>query len=198
LGGVRGEALVKELLDDFGEALFVLHAVADESADFVVGEDFPDSVAAHEDEGLGAVEGDGLDVGVGGDELLLGLELGVLLVLEVSDGSGEVQVAVDSAVDDEASSVGDSGALDLVVGLVVLRESGDLAVLVQQRPRVSSVGDVHGVVLDEHDVGGASGAVLRLLLVLEGSELVLALWGDQHLVHFQEGLLEGLFEVAVL
>lgn len=51
------------------------------------------------------------DVGVGGHNLLLRSKLGALLELEVADGSGESEVAVDSSEVDEATSRGDSRLL---------------------------------------------------------------------------------------
>lgn len=51
------------------------------------------------------------DVGVGGHDLLLRSKLGALLELEVADGSGESEVAVDPSKVDETTSGGDSRLL---------------------------------------------------------------------------------------
>lgn len=51
------------------------------------------------------------DVGVGGHYLLLRSKLGALLELEVADGSGESEVAVDPSKVDETTSGGDSRLL---------------------------------------------------------------------------------------
>lgn len=48
------------------------------------------------------------NVGVGGHDLLLGSKLGALLELEVADGSGKSEVAVDPSKVDKATSSGDS------------------------------------------------------------------------------------------
>lgn len=48
------------------------------------------------------------DVGVGGHDLLLGSKLGALLELEVADGSGESEVAVDPSKVDETTGSRDS------------------------------------------------------------------------------------------
>lgn len=51
------------------------------------------------------------NVGVGGHDLLLGSKLGALLELEVADGSGESEVAVNPSKVDETTSGGDSRLL---------------------------------------------------------------------------------------
>jgi hypothetical protein len=50
-------------------------------------------------------------VGVGSDNLLLRREIGALLVLKVTDGTGEGEVAVDTTKVDEATSGANSGLL---------------------------------------------------------------------------------------
>ena len=44
-----------------------------------------------------------LDIGEGGDDLVLGGELGALLELEVADGARQGQVAIDTAKVDETA-----------------------------------------------------------------------------------------------
>lgn len=197
LGGIGGEALVEEFTKDGGELGLGVHSVLHELADLVVAEDFPDTVATHENEAIILVVDD-LNVGHGRDKLLLGLELGVLLVLEITDGTGEVQVTVDSAVNDKAASVGDTLLLNLVVGLVVLRQTGDLTALVKQRAGITGVGDVDLLVLDQDDVGSASCVALVAVLVSELLKLLLAFGADQDLVHDEESSLQGLLVLAIL
>lgn len=50
-------------------------------------------------------------IGVCGDNLLLGRELRALLEFEVTDGTGQGKVAIDTAEIDEATGSGDTGLL---------------------------------------------------------------------------------------
>lgn len=57
-----------------------------------------------------------------GDDLLFGGKLGALLEFEVTDGTGQGKVAVDTTEIDKATSSADTGLLALILGLVVERE----------------------------------------------------------------------------
>ena len=48
------------------------------------------------------------DIREGADKLFIWFQIKVLLVLEISDGSGEVEVSVDSSFRDESSGLSDS------------------------------------------------------------------------------------------
>lgn len=48
------------------------------------------------------------DIGVGGNDLLLGRKLGALLELEISDGAGQGEVAVNTAKVDKSAGGRDS------------------------------------------------------------------------------------------
>jgi hypothetical protein len=50
-------------------------------------------------------------IGVCGDDLLLGGELGALLEFEVTDSTGQSEVAIDTAEVDEATSSADTSLL---------------------------------------------------------------------------------------
>lgn len=49
-----------------------------------------------------------LDVGEGGDDLVLGRKVGALLELKVTDGARQGKVAIDAAKVDEATGSGDA------------------------------------------------------------------------------------------
>lgn len=106
-GAVLADELVEELLEDTGALLFVMEPPADPFYHVFVGLDFPDAIAAHDYE-IDAFILELLDVGVGGDHLLLGGYFQVAFVLEVAQRPRQVQVAVDAAVTDDSSSSGDT------------------------------------------------------------------------------------------
>lgn len=89
-----------------------------------------------------------LNLRKGDDELLLGLQLLVLLVLEVSQGSGEVEVAVDSSVTDEATGLLDTVLLLNEIWFVVLAQEDGLVSSSQNGSGVTCVGDVQCVLVE--------------------------------------------------
>lgn len=100
----------------------------------------PDTVAGKYNKFSVTGDRHGLDIGASGDSLVFGLAKVVVLVLEVTEGSGESQHAVDSAILDEALGVVNAAGLFLVVRLVVLGELDSRATLAHDGTRVASVG----------------------------------------------------------
>ena len=168
------------LLDDVYEALAILHVF------------LPDAVATDYQELVFArIALHLLDVGLGCDHLLVPEERLVLLVVEVAEGTGEVQPAVDAAHCDGASCLPDAVLLNFILGLVVLGKIDGLARAAEHAARVSSIGHDVPVRSHEDDVGSAA-SVARNLLVLRHSSLLIQLFGalltDDQLIHELEGL----------
>lgn len=79
------------------------------------------------------------DVGEGGNDLLLGREVGALLELKVTDGTAQSEVAVDTAKVDEATSSTDASLFALILRLMVEGERLCAALDAEYRSRVSRV-----------------------------------------------------------
>jgi hypothetical protein len=98
------------------------------------------------------------DFGDGDEHLLVvGFEL-VDFVVEVSEGAGDVYVAVDAAFVDFASGFDDAVSFGGEVGFVVFGESDGDAVSAEDGAAVADVCQVDAVGGEEEDVGCASGA----------------------------------------
>lgn len=122
--------------------------VVDPGHDLLLGPGFPDTVTSHDNELILCSQLYFLNLRKGDDELLLGLQLLVLLVLKISQGSGEVEVAVDSSVTDEATGLLDTVLLLNEIWFVVLAQEDGLVSSSQNGSGVTCVGDVQCVLVE--------------------------------------------------
>mmetsp|Transcript_51611 Transcript_51611/g.142896 ORF Transcript_51611/g.142896 Transcript_51611/m.142896 type:complete len:356 (+) Transcript_51611:228-1295(+) len=201
---VRREALVEQLLHDFGgpEAAVqeLLQSEADEVDDLLAAEDIPDAVTGHNHEFVGGLTSKSLHVWDTGDHLLLRWQAGIRLVPEVADGPREAQVPVHAedrpigqvVAENAAASVQDPRALGQQVGLVVLRQFHCLAVTAEHCPAVARISNDEPVVADAADHCRAADPVRVDLphgeqTVRQGTQHREVPGVRQHLVHSHKG-----------
>mmetsp|Transcript_5580 Transcript_5580/g.14189 ORF Transcript_5580/g.14189 Transcript_5580/m.14189 type:complete len:227 (+) Transcript_5580:366-1046(+) len=109
-----------------------------------------------------------------GDDLVLGRQVRVALVLEVADRTRQVEVAIDAAhaadVTEEATRGLNAVLLYLVRGLMVIRQRHGRPAAAQHRTAVAGVAHENLPVPDHRHDGGAArlDLVLRQLAVLVG------------------------------
>jgi len=119
---IRGQQGVKEALSDLGELDLALHLYVHVVYDLLAGFRLPDAVAAHDCEVSLARYLVNLYVWQRSDCLLVELELWVLLVSDVANSPGQVQVAINSALNvDSGAGPVDPLPLLFLVGLMVYR-----------------------------------------------------------------------------
>lgn len=152
----------------------------------------PDAVASdYQELVLGDVSLHLFDVRVSCDHLLVPVQLLVLLVVEVSKRTRQVETAVHAAHRDGTSCLPDAVLLSFVLGLVVLREVDGLARATEHTARVSSISDDVFVRSHEDDIGSAT-SMARHLLILRDSSGLIQLFGAilDEIIHELEGLNE--------
>lgn len=155
--GVGGKAVVHHVLADLVQVLLGCNSTADKLNNSLRGLAVPDTITGQNKELVLIGEVVLFNVGKGGDNLVLGGELGALLEFEVTNGAGQGQIAVDTAKVDKAASRCDSAllacillalvpktsnmiCLTLHLGLVVNRQGFSSALNTEYTPRVTSVG----------------------------------------------------------
>ena len=106
------------------------------------------------------------DVGIGGNSLIPPVEHLRVLVLVVTEGSAQRQVAVDTLVADIMAGLLDTSLLHVVLGLVVLAESNGGTSSTENGTAITSVGAENLFGRDENDAGGRAG-ILSIFLVLD-------------------------------
>ena len=106
------------------------------------------------------------DVGIGGNSLIPPVEHLRVLVLVVTEGSAQRQVAVDTLVADIMAGLLDTSLLHVVLRLVVLAESNGGTSSTENGTAITSVGAENLFGRDENDAGGRAG-ILSILLVLD-------------------------------
>jgi len=151
----------------------------------------PETVTGQKDKLARAVNWDDLHIGEGGHSLVSRLHAGVSLVLEVTEGTGESEGSVNTAVFDESVGVVDALAFFGIIGLVILGELEGNFTLAEDSAGVTGVGAVNFG--GGHDNGGGGASSVGLVgAVVELGDLLLALGGEHHLVHLVEHFLKGL------
>lgn len=116
----------------------------------------PDPVAAHQQE-LHPFPPQTHHVRSRRDDLLAGLQGAAVLVLQVPQRAGQVQIAVDPPADDAPAGLPDAQQFAPFVGFVVVAEGEGTAAEAGDGAGVSGVGYVDGGVGEVADVGGAAG-----------------------------------------
>lgn len=170
--GIGSDKFIEQSLDDRFQLLrgdlSVGDLAIDPAHDLLLGPGLPNTVTSHDDEPshigyfLLVLRGQlhFLNFGKSDDQLFLGLQLLVLFVLKVSQGPGQVEVAVDTSITDEATSLLDTVLLLDEVRFVVLTQEVGLAASSQNGSRVTSVGDVQCVLVKQCHVCCAPGECL--------------------------------------
>lgn len=164
-----------------------------------VGFSLPNAIAPHDNE-LHSLTTALEDVGSRSDHLFWSLETLVLLELKVSQGAGNVQSLIDSAICDKPSCLLDPSMFSKVFRLMIEAEGHCFALTASHTPRISSIGHVNFPVSDKTDIGSAPGILLPQKIVSivnayilpdEGIQLFPARFGLHDEVHFIESLYEG-------
>ena len=128
-GGLLAAASV-DLVVAPGDGLLGSHAI-------------PETVTGQKDKLARAVNWDDLHIGEGGHSLVSRLHAGVSLVLEVTEGTGESEGSVNTAVFDESVGVVDALAFFGIIGLVILGELEGNFTLAEDSAGVTGVGAVN-------------------------------------------------------
>jgi len=197
-----GDVSCAAVVDDAADTILeFLHGglLAASSVDLVVapGDGFlgshavPKTVTGQKDKLARAVNWDDLHVGEGGHGLVSRLHGGVSLILEVTEGTGESEGSVNTAVFDESVGVVDALAFFNIIGLVILGELEGNFTFTEDSAGVSSIGAVNFGGGHNNGGGGAAGVGL-VGAIVELGDLLLALGGEHHLVHLVEHFLKGL------
>jgi len=117
--------------------------------------------------------------------LVLLLQVWLVFVLEISKGSAQSQISVHSRVLDPVVSIFDSLQLLEVIRLVVFAERNCFVIRAQHWPAVTCICTINLVGIEVHHIGSAT-SVLTVLFLFN------------KLVKLQEGLNQGIFEIAAL
>ena len=124
---IRAEGLILE---------FIGHLLAS----FLIGKAVPYAIARINYEPVILRPLNNLDVGFSGDSLISGIRLRFILVLEVSEGSGERKISIDSVFTDEMSGGIDPLFLFGVARLVVVAQlDNDVVFLAENGAAVARV-----------------------------------------------------------
>jgi hypothetical protein len=131
----------------------------------------------------------------------------VFLVLQISEGTGEVEAAVHAAAVDVPSCIFDAVLLEGVMGFMITTERNAFAIKgACHCPTVACIGNVDVVLGDQHgdgctpdslDEAALAGVVFGNLFLSQLLQLSPALLLHEEDVHLEEGLLEGGLEVAL-
>lgn len=116
VGGNKG---FKHFLNHFFEWCLFIEFLGNKLHNFCVVFEFPDTVTAHNYEGI-VIQNLFFDnIGKGGNELFLGFLAFILFIFEVSQCSTEVEVSINSSLNDEASRVLNSFVFFIIIRLMV-------------------------------------------------------------------------------
>jgi hypothetical protein len=170
---VLSDGLVQQVVDYLlqvilASLLLLLQFVIDPSNHLLVGLLLPNAIATHDDEVNIVRDVEAVGVRVGGDGLLFRLEVVAPFVLQVTETTSQVQVAVDAPLGDNASRLGDAVDFDLALWLVVDRHLDHGARPAHGAARITRVSDIDllGGVVHVNDVGGGSDAIQHHILRL--------------------------------
>lgn len=131
-------------LEDFHQALTILYVF------------LPNSIAAHYYELVLVGTLESADVWLAGYHLLGIPKLVVGFVVEVSEGTGQVESTVDSAHVYHSTCIFDSFCLLLTFWFMVERKLSRLAVFAQHAPGITGIGHIEMRGSDEENVGCAA------------------------------------------
>ncbi len=202
---VLGDEFIKKVLA-YEFELSLIESGWDPCDHFLVGLDFPNPVAAHNNI-IYVLIFNFSDVGLGCDHLLLCRKGLVFLVLPIPQGSAQVQSSIHSAETDHTSSLGDSIYLLLVLRLMVLAQLYSLTVHTCHRSRVPCVRAIYELRSYQDHVRSTSCMWLLLVLwsvvnfshlPLDAYNLLTAGLTEDQLVHSHKGLLQGQLVVTLL
>lgn len=137
------DAVVEDLLDDVDGADASVETFGDEVADFLAGHDIPDAVASQDEEPVVGAQRRDRHVRLGGNHLPLSRNALDLLILEVSERAGKVEIAVDAPlVGHETACSLNTPSLRLFQRFVVLAQRHCHPVPAQAPSRVAGIGHI--------------------------------------------------------
>jgi hypothetical protein len=156
-GHVWRDQSVKQPLAYLGDLNFSLHLNVDVINDLLTGLCFPDAIAAHDHEICFVTNLVYFDIGKRCYCLLLKRQFQVLLVSNIANCSGKIEVSIDSTFDiNGGACFVDTLSFAFESWLVIKRKRNSPTVFSYNSPRVSSVSTNNHVSSNHTDIGRAS------------------------------------------